>query len=49
MFKFLAEFIGSVIVFAALYLVALFLMKVSINAIVSFVLWTAEVMGMEYK
>ena len=49
MFKFLAGFIGSVIVFLALSLATLILMKVSINALVRFVLWTAEWLDMEYK
>lgn len=49
MFKFLAGFIGSVVVFIVLSLITLVLMEVALDAVVRFVLWTAEVMGIEYK
>lgn len=49
MFRFLAELIGSLIVCIVLWVIAVFMMKLAINAVVDFVLWTAEVIGMEYK
>lgn len=49
MFKILAELIGSLIVCAALWLIGFVLMKVAIDAVVEFVLWTATVLEMEYR